>query len=69
MNIKGEVREGKKMNKFWEVTDFGSNCMNLYRVESYQKKGGGYFCCMLIKNIFYVFSNHFLLNYLRGLLK
>lgn len=48
--------------------DFGSGYMNLHIVENYQKKGGDTIN-MLIKNVFYVYSNYFLLKYLRGLLK
>lgn len=73
MNTKGEKTEREKIRKFFLgdrtlYLDFGSGYMNPYIVENYQKKGGDTINT-LIKNVFYVYSNYFLLKYLRGLLK
>lgn len=73
VNTKGEKREREKMTKFFLgdrtlYLDFGSGYMNLHIVENDQKKGRDTIN-MLIKNVFYVYSNYFLLKYLRGLLK
>lgn len=73
VNTKGEKRERENEEVFLGdrttlYLDFGSSYMNLHIVENYQKKGGDTIN-MLIKNVFYVYSNYFLLKYLRGLLK